>query len=202
MYRQNAGLDKPKIGKWLGVSHKVGKLISYWVLPESGIEMSCTKVQRVTHLENQTEEYKKRMNDFQQGLEVKWQVESANVSDRAIKDVPASMLLSLENEDEELLDEFNRIIKDSDLAEADDERVKSSKYGVEDSYLDMELGIRRDDEGLHNAGVKRRAVDQDGRPIGRPINNPLLDSRRYEVEYLDGTSEVLTANIIAENLLA
>ena len=37
------------------------------------------------------------------------------------------MLLTLENEDEELLDEFNRVIKDSDLAEADDEQVKSSK---------------------------------------------------------------------------
>ena len=65
----------------------------------------------------------------------------------------------------------------------------------------MELGIRRDDEGLHRARVKWRAVDQDGRPIGRPSNNPLLDSRRYKVEYLDGTTEVLTANIIADNLL-
>ena len=89
MYQQNAGLDKLKIGRWLGVSHKVGKLMSYWILPESGIAMSCTTVQRVTHLENQTDEYKKRMNDFQKGLEEKWQVESANVSDRAIQDVPA-----------------------------------------------------------------------------------------------------------------
>ena len=68
------------------------------------------------------------------------------------------MLLSLENENEEFLDEFNRVIKDSYLAEADDERAKSSEYGVEDSYLDMELGIRRDDEGLHHARVKQRAV--------------------------------------------
>ena len=66
----------------------------------------------------------------------------------------------------------------------------------------MELGIRRDDEGLHHARVKRKAVDQDGRPIERPSNNPFLDSWRYKVEYLDGTKEVLTANIIAENLLA
>ena len=108
--------------------------------------MSCTTVQRVTHIEKKTNEYKKRMNDFQQGLEGKWQVESANVSDRSIQDVPASMLLSLENEDEGFLDEFNRVIKDLDLAEAEDEQVKSSEYGVEDSYLDMELGIRRDDE--------------------------------------------------------
>ena len=66
------------------------------------------------------------------------------------------------------------IIKDSDLAEAEDERVKSSEYGIEDSYLDMELSIRRDDEGLHHARVKQRAVDQDGRPIGKPSNNPFL----------------------------
>ena len=164
--------------------------------------MSCTTVQIVTHLEKQTDEYKKRMNDFQQGLEGKWQVESVNVSDRAIQDVPSSMLLSLENEDDEFLDKLNRVIKDSDLAEAEDEQVKPSEYGVEDSYLDMELGIRRDDEGLHHARVKRRAVDQDGRPIGRPSNNPLLDSRRYKVEYLDETTEFFTANIVAENLLA
>ena len=80
--------------------------------------------------------------------------------------------------------------------------IKSSEYGVEDSYLDMELGIRRDDEGLHHARVRQRAVDQDGQPIGIPSNNSLLDSRRYKVEYLDGTTEVLTANIIAKNLLA
>ena len=118
------------------------------------------------------------MNDFQKGPKGKRQVESANVSDRAIQDVPASMLPSLENKDEELLDKFNRVIKDSDLAEAEDEQVKSSEYGLEDSYRHMELGIRRDDEGLHHDRVKQRAVDQDGRPIGIPSNNPLLDSRR------------------------
>ena len=62
-------------------------------------------VQRVTHLEKQTDEYKKRMNDFQQGLERKWQI--VNVPGKAIQDIPASKILSLENEDEEFLDEFN-----------------------------------------------------------------------------------------------
>ena len=77
------------------------------------------------------------MNEFQQGLEGKWQAQLANVSDRAIQDIPASMILSLKTEDEEILDEFNQVIKDSDLAEADDDR-QPSEYGVEDSYLDME----------------------------------------------------------------
>ena len=33
-------------------------------------------------------------------------------------------------------------------------------------------------------------------------NNPLLDTRAYEVEFSDGTTEALTTNIIACNLLA
>ena len=45
-------------------------------------------------------------------------------------------------------------------------------------------------------------VDEDGKQIGRPSNNPLLDSRKYEDEYTDGATEVLAANIIPENLLA
>ena len=93
--------------------------------------------------------------------------------------------------------------KDSDLAKKDNEpgNRQPSDFGVEDSYLDRELGIRRDDEGLHNAKMKRRAVDENGKPIdengkpiGRPSNNPLLDSRKYEAEYADGNTEVLAAN--------
>ena len=56
------------------------------------------------------------------------------------------MLLSPENKDNEFLDKFNRVIKDLDLDEADDDGNKPpSEYDMEDSYLDIELGIRRDD---------------------------------------------------------
>ena len=45
-------------------------------------------------------------------------------------------------------------------------------------------------------------MDHEGRPIGVANDNPILDQQQYEVEYEDGETEVLTANIIAENLLA
>ena len=35
-----------------------------------------------------------------------------------------------------------------------------------------------------------------------PHDNPMMDQRQYEVEFIDGRIEVLTANVIAENLLA
>ena len=33
LYQSNAGLGKVELGCWLGVSHRVGRLMSYWVLP-------------------------------------------------------------------------------------------------------------------------------------------------------------------------
>jgi hypothetical protein len=50
--------------------------------------------------------------------------------------------------------------------------------------------------------VKRCKIDEDGKSIGTANNNPILDTRLYEVEFIDGTIESITANAIAENLLA
>ena len=44
--------------------------------------------------------------------------------------------------------------------------------------------------------------DNQGRPIGVASDNPILDTRMYEVEYQEGHTEELAANIIAENLFA
>jgi hypothetical protein len=31
-FKENAGLEVTSIGRWLGVSHRVGGLMSYWIL--------------------------------------------------------------------------------------------------------------------------------------------------------------------------
>ena len=59
----------------------------------------------MTRLEKQTDEYKKRINDFQKKLEGKRKVKSTKIPYRAVQDVTASMLLSLENEDDEFVDD-------------------------------------------------------------------------------------------------
>ena len=52
------------------------------------------------------------------------------------------------------------------------------------------------------ATVVCRKRDHDGRPIGKRHANPLLDTRLYEVEFPDGTTKAVSANLIAENLLS
>ena len=112
-------------------------------------------------------------------------------------------LFDFANEEEEFLTEFNRVVDDQELPHDDD---KSNDMTETDDYVGMIIGRRRDLEmPPEQAHVKRRAVDHEGRPIGQthPTNNPLLDSRVYEVEYDDGfTEEAVAANILAENILA
>ena len=50
------------------------------------------------------------------------------------------------------------------------------------------------------ARLKKRLKDANGIPIGVAIENLILDSRMYEVEYCDGYVAAMAANIIDENL--
>ena len=66
----------------------------------------------------------------------------------------------------------------------------------------MELGLPRwEDDSLMHAIVKRRKIDDNGNPIGTESTNPLVNSRACEIKLIDSTTEILTANIIADNLL-
>ena len=41
VFSTNAGLGESQLGRWLGVSHKVGQMMSYWILSISGKPISC-----------------------------------------------------------------------------------------------------------------------------------------------------------------
>ena len=149
-----------------------------------------------------TDEWKKRMKDFDDHLEGKLNATSSDISD-SVRSVKPSNVVDLDHEDQAFIDEFNRVIDDEALKHVDDKAPSLNEFGESDAYLNMELGLPRgEDDSLLRARVIKRVRDDEGNPVGIPSNNPLLDSRQYEVEFDDGTTEVMTANIIAENLLA
>ena len=84
-FRQNAGLGVTSLGRWLGVSHKVGQLMSYWVLPVSCKVISCTTVQRLTNAEKATEEYKERIAMFNQQMKERLDVNDADITPLAVE---------------------------------------------------------------------------------------------------------------------
>ena len=70
-----------------------------------------------------------------------------------------------------------------------------------DPYINMQITIPKgENELLIEAGFKWRAVNIYGKYIGKANDNPILDSRKYEIEYEDRILEVLAANSITENI--
>ena len=55
---------------------------------------------------------------------------------------------------------------------------------------------------LLHATVKRRILNEDRKPVGTGSLNAITDTQLYEVEFIDGSTEVMAANVIAENLLS
>ena len=91
---------------------------------------------------------------------------------------------------------YKLVVNDEIISDKDDESHANN-------YINMQVELSKNgSECIERAMVKHRALDVDGRPIGSKHNYPLLDSRVFEVEYDDGTFEVLSANVIAENILA
>jgi Reverse transcriptase (RNA-dependent DNA polymerase) len=198
-YKTNAGLGPRLLGRWLGVSHRRGPAMTYWILPDTGSPISCDSVQRVTNAELLTDNIKAMCLTYTETITPLMDAAAGIIPPPA---VPVYNLFDFQNEEQDFLTEFNRVVDDQDLPHDDD---KLNDLLDTDDYVGMIIGRRRDPElPPEQAHVKRRAVDNEGRPIGKahPTNNPLLDSRVYEVEYDDGFTEAVAANVLAENILA
>ena len=96
---------------------------------------------------------------------------------------------------EDFREEIDRIYQDKDIPEADD--VFTPEI-MDDTYMDMEVALPQDTEGPDFARVTKHLKYENGLPIGTANENPILDSRVYEVEYVDGHKSSLTANDIAQ----
>ena len=68
-----------------------------------------------------------------------------------------------------------------------------------DAYVQAHVQLPVGDQ-MSLGTVLRRKRDRDGNPVGRHNNNPILDTRVYEVEFSDGQVLEYAANLIAENL--
>ena len=75
--------------------------------------------------------------------------------------------------------------------------IQSGSRG--DEYVGMEIGLPRDSDGtLEYATIKKRSLDSEGEPIGKLSKYKILDSREYEVEFVNGDTEHFTVNTIVE----
>lgn len=203
-FRTNGGLAQRELGRWLGVSHRVGQAMTYWILPKSGIPISCDTVQRVTNAERLTEETKRRMTEWGESTKPILNAKSSYIAPTELEKIPKHRIFHLEHEDQEFRDEFERVLKDTSFPDMD-EVYKVGDISEPDPYINMELSLDRetgDRTTTETARVVRQKFDHDGKPMGKASHTPMLDTRQYEVEFPDGHIETFAANVLAENILA
>ena len=63
-YKDNSGLGMTDIRRWLGVSHRAGGLVSYWIPTQKGTVISRMTVRRITSLEKEIDEFKASVKGF------------------------------------------------------------------------------------------------------------------------------------------
>ena len=101
---------------WLGVSHQVGSVVSYWLLTNTGSVVSRTTIQRVTTLERQKSYAKTECDEFY--TEISRRLKDDGFPLEGIKINPEDWA-ELINHDSDLQEEFNRIFRSEDVPEAD-----------------------------------------------------------------------------------
>eukprot|EP00934_Nitzschia_sp_Nitz4_P004494 Nitzschia sp. Nitz4//scaffold699_size1639//47//1622//NITZ4_009318-RA/size1639-snap-gene-0.2-mRNA-1//-1//CDS//3329556654//4484//frame0 len=188
-FKENAGLDVSHITS--GTSYHIG----FYQHPASGIPISCTTVARVTHIESQEDGNKHRFKEYDEQIQQRFK--DPHLLVQGEKPEPDAWRQLIED-DEDFAAEFNRTFNDETIPEADDVFTPDSY----DQYLNMEVALDRGSDSPQLARVTKRLRDAQGKPIGRHHDNPILDTRMYEVEFQDGHTTALTANNIAMNMFA
>jgi len=69
------------------------------------------------------------------------------------------------------------------------------------AYLGAELLVPSGDNFIVGR-VIRQVQDEDGNPVGQWYNSPILDTRKWKVQFGDGSSIEYMANLVAENMLS
>ena len=186
------------LGRWLGISHKIGSDMCYWVLTVSGKVISRTSVQHVTRDELLDPEMIEIITKFDKDLEKRLDdtnFTNPEAGELCIDDIDdADEVAHGDGSNTPSVDEYADM-EPEERPERDD--VDDDAY---DKYIGAEVMMDVPGEGSRRATVKRRVRNEDGTAAGTHHRNPLMDTREYELEYDDGTQDKYFANIIAENL--
>lgn len=186
------------LGRWAGISHRVGSDMCYWIIPVSGTPISRTTVQHVTLEDMRNPEIKKQIDEFDRKLNERMDdtnFTNPEATDFAIQDLEDDQAAYGDGTQTPGDEEYGDMVKANERPEEDD-------VDAYDKYIGAEVFLDDRNDGGAKATVKRRVRDPDGKLTGKAHRNPLLDTREYELEFEDGTTDRYFANTIAESLFS
>ena len=189
--------EQAKIGRWLGIAHRVGSDMTYWILTRAGHVIARSTVQHITVTNMATDAIRDRVSAFDADLLIRlnddnFQLDHPN---------PVFYLQDDVYFDDAAADDIPSDAEYGDMNQPAKRHADEIEFETFDQYLNSEFMFNKDGETAM-AKVVKRARDNNGNPIGKRNANPLLDTCEYDCELEDGSLMRYHANVIAENIFA
>ena len=200
--------EKKSLGRWLGVAHRVGQSMVFYVMNANGKVIARSTVSPLEPSDYDVSETKNRMQTLDETVK-------KSIGDyRNAANVSNTQLPDMDNDDLQLQLSFCFDLNPLDIDNSKEEAASNHKIphiddsvsaDVESTAFDKFLGLYvklpgDDGESMVLARVKDRKRDHDGKLIGASNPNPILSTAVYNVETPDGNIQEYSANIIATNL--
>ena len=182
-----------QLGRWLGVAEGVGPIMTFWILPSSGIPIPRSSIIPVTTDEKNSDPVKERIQEFTLAINPKL----CNDSKYAINSKQGANRINSTNT------KTTKTNTASDLWDGDVESIPFEPTNEEnameqlDEHIGQQIELSKDDS-LMLVTVVSRKRDPSGKLIGSKNANPKLDSRVYNVQYPDGHYEQYSTNVLCE----
>jgi hypothetical protein len=190
--------EQARIGRWLGILHRVGSDMTYWILTESGTVIARSTVQHITISDMATDAMKTRVQTFDTNL-------TAHLADDNFAVHLPGHVFYLQDEDVDdiaaSLAHIPTAAEYGDMLQTEKLEADDTEFESFDKYIGAEFFVNDNGESVP-AKVVKRARDDAGNPIGKHHSNPLMDTRAYDCELGDGTVYRYSANVITENIFA
>lgn len=146
--------DKKKLGRWLGVSHRVGQAMCFWILTDNVTVISRTSVQAVTRDELNTTMICDRLYDLDQRIENRIGNNVPNIN----LPLPANKRYIFDQDDEECNEAYQK-----ELEKEDDDKISDTNY---DKLLSAEVSLPSDDHHIKLGKVTGYKRDHMGSLVG------------------------------------
>ena len=203
-YHEPNDPDKSLIGRWLGPAHDIGQGLAYYVLNDKGKVVIRSTVSPLSDNESNSPAIKEQMLFFSKSMESFIGNFTRSTQDNYVlcDDDPYANIFEDDHLDDEDItlqerDEQDHII---DRPEADAYDFDAPYMEANDKFVGTSIPLPHASGEKMEATVKHRKRNHDGTLRGTANDNPILDTREYEVEFADGSYAEYSANTLTENL--
>ena len=196
--------EKQQLGRWLGPAHDLGQGLAYHILSDTGKVRVRSTVSPISVAELTDPDTIRLMCKFTESMEsVIGNFSNATQQNyEGCEDDPYANMFELDDldiedvESQEYDDEGNVIYRpELDVLDHDAPYLE-----LNDNLIGTKVDLPHPDGELKEATIKSRKRAHDGNLIGTKDDNPVLDTRVYEIEFDDGNYVEYSANVLLENL--